>query len=174
EHRIAKVVVHDIQGPSHALRNLLDEAEWARILAHPHAVECRVREGDSPELVAFELELVPQQRAVPVHVEDNVRRLRLKLEVESVEQRSTVDTDDPVSWLDPQLHGERCRCDRFVGAWRCRHQIDSSMGKLTDNWHGGSLRGRVRRWRQRDGGYEQLRSPREAPVSDITLPCFRR
>ena len=53
EHRVAVVVVHDVERPAHALRNLLDEAEWAGVLADADAIEGRIGERDAPEFVAL-------------------------------------------------------------------------------------------------------------------------
>ena len=101
EHRVAVVVVHDVERAAHSLGDLLDETERAGVFADADPVERRIGEGYAPEFVALELQVIAEQDAGAFDVEDDVLRLRLKLEVERVDQRQPIDADDAIARFDP-------------------------------------------------------------------------
>ena len=127
EHRVAVVVVHDIERAAHALGDLLDETERTGVFADADPVERRVGECYAPEFVALELEVIAEQHAGALDVEDDVFGLRLKLEVERVDERQSVDADDAIARLDPELHGQRCRRHRIDLPGDARGQVNAAM-----------------------------------------------
>jgi hypothetical protein len=136
QHRVAKVVVHDVEGSPHALGNLLDEAERAGILAHAHAVKGWILERDAPELVALKLEVVAEDRSLTIDIDDDLFRLCLELEVERIDQWQAVHAKDAITRLNTKLHRERPRRDSGNGSRHAGHEIDAAMGERANDWHG--------------------------------------
>ncbi len=86
-----------------------------------------IGEGYAPEFVTLELEVIAEQHAGALDVEDHVLRLRLKLEVERVDQRQSVDADDAIARLDPELHRQRCRGHRIDQPGNARGQVNAAL-----------------------------------------------
>ena len=136
EHRVAVVVVHDVERAAHPLGDLLDEAERAGVLADPDPVEGRIGEGDAPELVALEVQIDPPDRPGPFDLEAYPLGLGVELEVERVLDRLGVDRGRPgPRFEDPEFVGERARRDRLDEARRLRREIDAPVGQRANDGH---------------------------------------
>src|SRR4029079_16870364 len=103
EHRIAVVVVHYVKRPPHALRNLLDEAEWAGVLADANPVKGWIGEGDAPELIAWQFQVEPAAAIAAQDLDPDRLGLRVELEIERVEDRHAVDRGDAVAFEQADL-----------------------------------------------------------------------
>src|SRR5690606_177956 len=133
--RVPEVIVHHIQRASHPLRDLLDEAEGAGVLAYADAVERRILEGDAPEFVSLKLQIEPEDGPFAVDVDDHMLRLRLELEVQRIHKWRAVHAEDPVTRLNPQLHREGKGRDCGDRSRHGRHEIDTTMRERADYRH---------------------------------------
>lgn len=111
QHGMAIIVIHDVQTATHALWDLLDEAEGTGVLTHMNAVVGWLGKRDAPWLVKVALNLTLEQLAVALDFEDNLLDRRVELKVENVAQRMAVDLDDAISRLDADFGTERAGGD---------------------------------------------------------------
>ena len=103
EKREPEVVVLEVQAPAHALRQLMDEAERAVVVAGLHAIEHRMRELE-PERRAFGLaddDLLLQP--APPHLEVDLGPVGVQLVRDHVAELLAVDGEDLVSRGDAGL-----------------------------------------------------------------------
>src|SRR5262249_61605557 len=97
----SEVVVLHVETPAHALRELVDEAEHALVRARGDVVRTRRRELE-PEPRPAPRE--PHRSGHAVALDGQLEPLvaAVKLEVDRVAQRLTVDRDDPVAGSEPR------------------------------------------------------------------------
>ncbi len=122
EERQAVVVVLQVEAAPHALRQLVDEAEGAVVVAGAHPVEHRGLEVDAERRARGLVDHQELLEAAAANLELDARLVSLDLVPDDVAHRFSVEREKLVARSQPGVVSRRTRCNRrHPGHWGGGH-----------------------------------------------------